>query len=417
MVKSEIPKLRRESLIREVYRTLLYSARSYAAFDEKRVFPLVENLACRKEILDPMSGYGSLMLYCARIGIKAYCVEFSVPLYLWHVLIHPANNRLLADAVVRLRSLRRRWPTTSARAAVSASWFPENSKRLIVSLLHLIQDTLTAVGCDSRKTEERSLAILLPFVGRLSSSVPGNVTTHVKMGGICVYRNWHGDWDTYLKATLGLLIHIEKASRSRSHIVRKDDCRTVALPKRRFRAMITSPPYPNHRDFFSMFAPENECLSWLANESLVSLPPPVTFGIGSNVVSGRNKPNVRCESALRFLSALEHYQSKRRAKAQYDNRLYYIPYFSRYFSDLEKAYANIAKCLDWDFVGYIIVVNNTTRNQVIPVCESTLEMWRKMGFNAEVADSHETFHIGTKNPRAKGFKAKHTEYLIRVWHK
>jgi len=121
---------------------------------------------------------------------------------------------------------------------------------------------------------------------------------------------------------------------------------------------------------------------------------------------------VHAPSARRFLSAIEGYSKSRRAS--YDNKVYYLPYFANYFADLEQAYGNVSRSLASGFAGYIIVVDNTARDKVIPVSTSVAEMWRSFGFSAEVVDSEERFHIGTKNPRARGFKAKHTKYFIEV---
>lgn len=78
---SKFLKLDRLSLIRELYRSLINSRRTYAAFKENEVYPLVEKLADRNEILDPMSGYGLLTRYCSKIGITAYCIELNPPQY------------------------------------------------------------------------------------------------------------------------------------------------------------------------------------------------------------------------------------------------------------------------------------------------------------------------------------------------
>lgn len=410
-------KLSQLSLIREVYRLLLDRGRTYAAFEEESVFPLVQALSHRQEILDPMSGYGSLMLYCSKLGTKAYCLEVSLPLYLWQVLVHPDNAAVLMTCVQRLESLRNKWPRTSVRALVSDDWFPPESRNMIVGLLHLNRSVVQNLGLSSRKVELMSLALIMPFVGRLSCSVQGNVTTHVKKGGICVYLDWQDDYSACLEAIHARLAQNMRVCKAQKHTIRLGDCRTTRFPERGFRAMITSPPYPNHRDFSSIFAPENDCLSWLYEEGLISHRPPSRLAIGTNVVSGRSGPVVKSDPALRFLKCLEEFSNKKRPKAEYDNKVYYIPYFSHYFADLERAYGNVASYLSRDFDGYVIAVNNTSRDQVIPVSETIMEIWQALGFSAKIVDAQESFHIGTKNPRARGFKAKHTEYTIRIRRK
>jgi hypothetical protein len=78
------------TLIRDVYRTLIRTGRSYAAFTKKDL-SFLEHLRGVDEILDPMAGYGLLTQYCAEIGQRSYCVEFNLPQYFWQVLCHPAH--------------------------------------------------------------------------------------------------------------------------------------------------------------------------------------------------------------------------------------------------------------------------------------------------------------------------------------
>ncbi len=414
----KIKKLDRLSLLRTVYMNLLNNGRTYAAFQEAKIFPYAEKLAGRKEILDPMSGYGSLMLYCSRLKIRAFCLEFSTPLYLWQMLKHPKYAKIFQKSIRKLLKTKEKWPKTVLIADVCNDFFHEESKRIIVDFIYLIKKTMENFKLGYNKKEELLLALLLPFVGRLSATVPGNMPTHVKRGGLCIFREFREDFSAYLNFVYNRLGDIKETTRSKQHIIKLGDCRTYIFPKKRFSAMITSPPYPNHRDFTSVFIPENELIKWLIDSKVVKLMHPKMLSIGTNVVSGRIKnPVVKNKVAKRFLHAIEEYRNPKRAKAQYDNEVYYVPYFAHYFSDLERAYENIVPALCNNFEGYINVVNNTTRDQVVPVAEVVMEIWKRLGFKSEIVYKNEAFHIGTKNPRARGFKAKHTEYIIKVWRK
>jgi hypothetical protein len=184
--------------------------------------------------------------------------------------------------------------------------------------------------------------------------------------------------------------------------------------------MITSPPYPNSRDYGAMFGPENALLTWFSDQGIINNFRPNRL-IGSVCVSVdqnstyEKTPAVRSKAAKKFLSEIENFSGPLRAN--YDNKIYYLPYFSNYFHGLENAYANIAKSLKYYSKGYIIVVNNTARNQVIPVSESVIDIWRSLGFKAEIVKelTRELFHVGSINPRARGFKSVHTEHTVRVW--
>jgi hypothetical protein len=94
-----------------------------------------------------------------------------------------------------------------------------------------------------------------------------------------------------------------------------------------------------------------------------------------------------------------------------------VPYFSNYFYGIQQAYFNFINYLTDSFEGYIIVTNNTARNRVIPVAESIVEMFQEWDMCAEIVHKYdrELSHVGTINPKVKGFKARHMEYTIRVW--
>ena len=57
------------TLIRNVYRTLIHTGRSYAAFTEKNL-AFLKRLRGADEILDPMAGYGLLTQYCAGRSVN-----------------------------------------------------------------------------------------------------------------------------------------------------------------------------------------------------------------------------------------------------------------------------------------------------------------------------------------------------------
>jgi hypothetical protein len=159
--------------------------------------------------------------------------------------------------------------------------------------------------------------------------------------------------------------------------------------------------------------PENVFLSTVAKDYGVHLPVFEQGIIGSNFVRGMQSREPQASVTKKFLNSAT---SIRRTKtAEYDDNVYYLPYLKNYFCGLEDAYTNISRYLDSECEGCIIVVNNTHRGLVIPVSESVQEIWRSLGFSATVLDSRESFHFGTKNPRAKGVRARHTEYVVRIW--
>ena len=176
--------------------------------------------------------------------------------------------------------------------------------------------------------------------------------------------------------------------------------------------MITSPPYPNHRDFSTIFAPENAFLTSPIASKQWSCARPKAPIIGSNFISGSPESRVDIKCVISFLERAA--SLARSSQARYDDDKYYFPYFSSYFAGLGAAYANVAKSLAASFEGYIIVVDNTHRGLVVPVSAAIVELWQTLGFKAEIVESIEAFHVGTKNPRARGPRARHTGYLVRL---
>ncbi|HXQ33099.1 MAG TPA: hypothetical protein VN843_03665 [Anaerolineales bacterium] len=401
----------RLTLLRKIYRLLLNTGRTYAAFtDEQR--KLVKLLSIRGEILDPMSGYGSVTRYCADNGVRSYCIEYNLPQFLWQLLFKPGLARVFiraCDSILRQRS---RWPKSTAIAVSSDNWFPPTSESMLIRLFQQINLVLTNDVRSEKQLLLYSAALLLPFVGRLSCSVPADIVTNVKKGGICVYKGWEEDYETYLVALIHSIESAVKNVHEYQHTLRHGDARTIKLPGRRFSAFLTSPPYPNHRDFVSMFAPEHAFLD------LIRIPGNVTSRkasvdiIGSNFVAGRPSVPPVTKAAKRFLKAID--SVPRNSTAIRHDKQYYFPYFEHYFTDLENAFSNIERSLHKNVEGFIVVVNNTHRNIVVPVSDTVIEIWRDLGYKATIYDSNEYFHVGTKNPRARGLRARHTEYVIRV---
>ena len=417
---SELPEssrlLTRTTLLRKIYRVLLNTGRSYAAFTEKERI-LLKSFQDIKEIFDPMSGYGSLTRYCSEHGIRSYCLEYNLPQHFWQLLCHPAQSEQYIESSRLILSWKQQWPHVRARAASSDDWFMPDSINMLMDLLAVANKATEQIFGRRLLDEDQStsVALLLPFVGRLSCSVPGDIVTHVKRGGICVYKGWSDDFEFYLKALIRFLERIRDTSSCRTHTLLHGDARTFPFPKSRFRAMLTSPPYPNHRDFISMFSPEHAFLDILRIPGSISSRRASVDIIGSNFVKDRPLRKPKSRVAMSFLNAITEVRRNKTA-IRHDTQ-YYIPYFENYFSDIELAYENIAPSLKQDVEGYIIVVNNTHRNLLVPVSDVILETWKSLGFNASIAASTEAFHVGTKNPRARGLRARHTEHVIRIWRK
>lgn len=410
--------MNRINIIRDPYRSLLNNGRTYAAFEKTTTLPLIEKLSHHKIIADPMAGYGSLMNFCAEKNIPTFNIEYNPPSYLWIVATNPNNSDAIINIINIVEKKNLKFLEIEKHADISSSWFSERSKEIVIRLFELICNA--AKNCIERpKQEEVSLAILLPFVGRLSSHVPGNIVSHVKEGGICVYNNLKEDFKCYLLCLKNKLIGIRNNSNKEQHDVVFGDLRTIKL-ETTVSAFITSPPYPNGRDYHKMFGPENDCILFMRENRIIDgmliieelISSPIVSKFKNNYVDIIEK--ISSNTAKRFIKQIENFRGSKQAK--YDNEVYYIPYFSNYFYQIQKAYQNFINCLEKNCEGYIVVVNNTARNKVIPVAESIVDVFNSFGFETKICENltRELFHFGSINPRAKGFRAKHMEYVINV---
>ena len=401
------------NLIRKPYRTLLNGGQGYAAFDVVTVSDLVDRLG-QTAILDPMSGYGSLLGICSQKGIPSVSVEINAPLYLWHLVRWADLYDDFVGAIDLILTRSENWPKTITRAQASGQWFTETALNLL--------DELMQMNCEAVETKHTSreikaeiiaAALMVPFCGRLSCCTESdNNPTWVKKGGIVVYDKWECDYREYLTSLRSLLVkNASTAILGITHKIILGDCRLIDFRDMQVRAMITSPPYPNRSDYFKMFEPEIYYCSHLNLPELTVASP--TQYIGSTKVKGTTHKPYPLKVAGEFLDYITTSVSKLNKKAT-ANATYYYPGYANYFNGLYDAYANVSRAAAPGFRGFIIIRNNHFRNREIPVAQAVIEIWQSLGFNAKIVDQKEVFHTGTKNPRARGKKAKQSEFTIEI---
>ncbi len=401
------------NLIRKPYRTLLNGRQGYASFDIDTISKLVDKLG-QTTILDPMSGYGSLLDICSKKGIPSVSVEINAPLYLWHLIRWPELTDDFISSIDLILTRSANWPKTHARAEASSQWFTDKALSLLDELMQLTCEVLkTWCASNKIKTEIMAAALMVPFCGRLSCCTESeNNPTWVKKGGIVVYEKWEYDYKEYLISLRSLLTNNAKAAvRGIGHKIILGDCRLMDFRNMQIRAMITSPPYPNHSDYFKIFEPEVHYCSHLKISDIGIAP--ATQYIGSTKVKGTTQKPYPLQVAGEFLDYVLTSNVKLKKKAA-ANTKYHYPSYANYFNGLYDAYANISRAAVPGFNGYIIIRNNHFRNREIPVAQAVIEIWQSFGFNSNIVDEIEVFHTGTKNPRSKGKKAKQSEFIIEI---
>ncbi|WP_191400321.1 hypothetical protein [Flavonifractor sp. An306] len=404
------------NLINISYKTLLNNGRNYAAFDHDQLQQCMEIFYTNgaKRILDPMSGYGTIRPCANQYGISTYCVEINTPCYLWQHLTMPQNAPKYITIIDSVIPKANQLPEESVLWEASRrDWIAPIGKSLLEHIYLLLLTESRKLNDMLYDSEKFAIALLLPFSSRLAAMQNGDVQ-HVKRGSTAVYRNYRDDLTSYLNLLkIKLQYSTEPATMDISNEIRLGDSKVFQFDGERFNFMLTSPPYPNHIDYAKMFGPENELLNELNQKDLLHIPKNLDDPIGSNVVSGKSAGEIWSPHANDFIEKIFSYRKTK--KAQDDNRVYYGPYFRNYFYNLQVAYSNIAKYLASSFTGIIIVRNNTARSYIVPVAESIIDIWKNLGFEAKIVDQREMFHVGSKNPQSKGFKAKHMEYIIKIW--
>lgn len=414
--------LDKTTLMHDIYRALLLKGRTYAAFEYDRVIPLIERLKNRGPILDPMSGYGTLMSICSCLPYRVdTCnVECNIPSYYWQLLVNPNYIPYFISLCDKFSLNISSIDDISTRAKISTTWFVNESFQLFRSLWMVLNNSIASDDSYHLSNEDIAVAFLLPFVARLSCYVQGDIVTHVKKGGLCVFVGWKDDLRKYVSALrICLLNRLARYTVKSKHEFVLADARYLTLSNK-YDCFITSPPYPNGTDYNRMFAPENAWIEWMVSAGLMVAPPHLGRLIGSPIVSEKNGTpkktidDLTSPAAIKFIKKLASFKGSR--QAIYNNEVYYLPYFCNYFHGLQEAYENIARNLADSCEGYIIAINNTARKMVIPVAESIIDIWRNYGFNARIDSkfTREVSHVGGLNPDVKGFIARHTEYTIRV---
>jgi len=401
-------------LLRKPYRALLNGKRGYAAFDEQAVASLLSGFEQRAPILDPMAGYGSLLDACSKKGISSVSIEINVPLYLWQLIRNPTLAPTFVRRIDHLLGQRKIWPKSRQRVDVSGEWFVDEAKSLLSGLLSLASSIMTFEQLpEGINSLALAAALLVPFCGRLACCTESaNNPTWVKQGGMVIFQDWQTDFEIYLNSLKAYIQEVSAQSLPGvSHRIILGDCSQVSPDGVRFRSMLTSPPYPNRTDYYAMFAPE---IAFCAASGIPEIRPVASTSIiGSNVVKNTNHHDSDLPIVREFLDYVRN-NSASKPNSAYDNRMYYLPYYANYFQGLTEAYHNVSRLLDSDFLGYIIVQNNYFRDKEIPLSDIVSQIWEQQGFRAQTENMQEVFHVGTKNPRARGRKAKQTLYTLRI---
>ena len=398
--------------ISHIYKGLLTRNRAYASFRKDELQLISEDIRGyiqnqskeNRVILDPMSGYGGSMVHFGCLGYKTHNIELNPPSYYWQLLIHPQNKGVFLNLIFDIQASLNRLPQIREKFSSAGDVFSVESIKLLKKIYQYIYQYTN--------DEELTIAFLLPFVSRFANYRRENHQqrtniTHFVIGGFCSFEGWQVDFKNYLSSVSSLLNSLEFLADD--HTIELNNINNIEEGS--FSFFVTSPPYPNYRDYSKIFIIENWFLEHVLKKNVTNF----SNMIGSSTVKKKVIGEIKSRSAQEFLNQLLEKAQKLPLKQRHDIERYYHKYFSIYFYSIQEAYENINKVLGQDALGYIVVNDNITRDILIPVAKSVRDNFEMMDFNVETIEESQISHYGNIAPSAKRINSRHTRHILKIW--
>ena len=396
--------------VSHAYKGLLERNRAFASFKEEELniiySDLSQYLTNNDAVLDPMSGYGGSMVFFGGKGYKTTNIELNPPAFFWQILINPQNTQTIIKIIKKLQAKIAELPKIKEAFSVTDNLFSDVAINLVRDLYEFIYD--------NAKNKTLSIALLLPFVSRFANYVksPTNIT-HFKQGGLCSYLGWEQDFALYMEVLSNRLSKDFVSYKQTNHNNILADIFQVKLSEK-YKFFVTSPPYPNYRDYSKLFKIENYVLDNVILNNKTNF----EMMIGSNNVSGKLFDTIHSEKANIFLTELLEKAEKLKAKNKKscsDIKTYYYPYFAQYFYNIQEAYIKLDTMLQSNAIGYIVVNDNITRDIIVPVGASICDIFNNMGYETQNLDISQISHYGNIGRSATRMNSKHTRHILKVW--
>jgi len=397
------------SNISHIYRGLILRNRAFASFKNDEVDKIYSDLKSTIKIgdciFDPMSGYGGVMRYFGKLGYKTHNLEINPPAYFWQLLVNPGNKTIVLHNIQKIILEKRKFPKIRTNFSLANEYYSKDAIDHIKNLLQLI------LFDKSKREKELSIALLLPFVSRFANYVKNSTNiTHFKMGGYCSFDGWENDFIDYLICIKDMLISDVYLEKHHKNIL--GNILTYDSEDRKYNYFITSPPYPNYRDYSKIFILENYILNTVLNYN-------TNFEnmIGSNNVSGKISGRIYSQNAKKFLTTLLEKSVFLNKKSQRDIEVYYQPYFRLYFFQIQEAFEKLTKMLAKHSTGYIVVNDNITRDIIVPVGAVICDIFKILGYSANSHDIAMISHYGNIGSSAKRINSHHSRHIIKICKK
>ncbi len=397
--------------ISHIYKSLLERNRAFASFKDEELAIIYSDLSKyineKDSIIDPMSGYGGGMSFFGKKGFKTTNIELNPPSYYWQVLINPLNTPNVVRALDKVINKKNHLPKIKDSFSLIDDLFSD------CAIIH-IKNLFDFILNNSDNDESLSISLILPFVARFANYVKSSTNiTHFKQGGFCSYVGWEIDFELYLNALKNRLLKDYDLYVQKEHYNILADMQQVTLTEK-YPFFVTSPPYPNYRDYSKLFKIENyvhDCI-------IMGKSTDFNMMIGSNNVSGKTFGNIHSEKANKFLTELLEKADKLKAKNKKscsDIKTYYYPYFAQYFYNIQEAYKKLDAMLQNNATGYIVVNDNITRDIIVPVGAVICDTFNDLGYSTEDFNISQISHYGNIGKNAKRINSLHTRHILKVW--
>jgi hypothetical protein len=337
----------------------------------------------------------------------------NLPQYLWQRLNDPSLDAITPSAIQLLIREYKSAPILDIPPCAADGYFSEQALQGLLILYDWIRETLAVEG-HVVDIDTIALALLLPFVGRFAAFSETSVAARTRQGGLIILRGWQEDLVVYLNAIRARTELAQRYERRSRHITLLGDSRSYDFSQIEFGSILTSPPFPNTQDYFTMFEPEHQFLAWLSQHRALDIGITQSPLIGQTRVKGSRDvgAGIQLACVTRFFTEVDRLALTDRQK--YDEQVYYRRYHQLYFHGIYNALMNVWRSAPNGAKGFIFVVDNTHRGVRVPVAEFIAESVGAVGAKAVVRSLGEQFHVGTKNPRARGVRAKHERFVIEV---
>ena len=398
--------------ISHVYKGLILRNRAFASFKEKEELETIYSdlkqcISDKDTILDPMSGYGGSMSFFGKKGYRTTNIEINPPEYYWQLLINPQSTKAILSLIKQIQKERIKFLKFKETFSLIDDLFSDEAIINIKALYNIVVEY-------SNNNNDLAIALLLPFVSRFANYQKSKTNiTHFKQGGLCSYVGWKDDFQNYLKIIQKRLSEDFVNYKQTEHTNILSDIMKIDITDK-FSYFVTSPPYPNYRDYSKLFKIEN----WVLDNVILDEPTNFNMMIGSNNVSGKKYGEIHSEKANKFLAELKEKSEKLKIpKSRSDIRTYYLPYFAQYFYNIQEAYTKLDSMLSKNAVGYIVANDNITRDIIVPVGAAICDIFNNLGYETKDLDTSQISHYGNIGKDAKRINSKHTRHIIKIWKK